>query len=98
FWAEAVIAALLKEETEARASAEGVHFEAHAAFAHVTHPAGTRGDGEGTDLDRWGCCGHLDSSSGGAGSCPAGWWGRTGAPLRFALGDLWGVNPTGCPA
>src|SRR4029453_575097 len=91
---EPVIAALRKEEAVAGAAAECVDFVAHAAFTHVTHPAGAWGDGEGTDLDRWGCCGHLDSSSGGAGSCPAGWLGRTGAPLRFALGDLMEVTPT----
>src|SRR5712671_1496921 len=84
--AEAVIAALLEEEAEAGASAECVDFVAHAAFAHVTHPAGACGDGEGTDLDRWGCCGHLCSSSGGRGRAPPGGrdaWGRRDAlPLQ----------------
>src|SRR2546430_590817 len=38
--AEAVVAALRKEETAARTSGELVHFVAHATFSHVTHTTG----------------------------------------------------------
>src|SRR6266545_5154731 len=70
FWRKPVRAALLEEEAVPWASAEGVPLRADTAFSHVTYPAGACGDGEGTDLDRWGCCGHLCSSSGTGGVVP----------------------------
>jgi hypothetical protein len=92
---EPVRAALCTEEAVAGASAACVDFVAHAAFAHVTHPAGACGDGEGPNLDRWGSCGtplnvgkrSPMSSDSGRAVLPV--WPIPGAVNWSACGAMW---------